>query len=558
MGSYALVHFVAAVTAVTGLSSCDAAFLPASALAKESHLDVVPSHPSDQPPRVARKSQTAGGVLTHSDEWVQLHSRFASHQGILGETIPSENSRHPFWHFEGHQLAKYQAYVCCVVLFLAGILCAAGGIGGGGIYVTLLMVAGKKGVADAVPLSKAIVFFGSISSWVLNSRKLVAWETKRETAIDYNICRLIVPGALGGTLIGVILNRRLPSWIILLVLTVLLVAITISVGVTTVRLYFEECAQDLEDEQAAREASKQAAEAKRAVGSGPVKANGYGSVEAPATQRNPTVADCQAVSAADELGISFRKKPLRVAKFRRPSMNAPDISKMRNRLLWSDCILTLWLLFIVITCGVFRFHAGECLHASPAVQKMACNHPVLFWLGSGTLESWMQHSNSLLTIRRCAIIVPLCLCALMECYYARLLIKYERWRVSEVLQYCILAIFTGCVSGLVGIGGGLIFSPFFLISGVHPSVAVATSSTCVIFTSASTALQYLFTDRIIISLTLVYGAVSLVASYVGTSLVHFLEEHFWGKKSYVSCIVGLGVLVSTVLSVVKLACTGLH
>ena len=30
--------------------------------------------------------------------------------------------------------------ICCVVLFLGGVLCSAGGIGGGGVYVTVLMV----------------------------------------------------------------------------------------------------------------------------------------------------------------------------------------------------------------------------------------------------------------------------------------------------------------------------------------------------------------------------------------------------------------------------------
>merc|ERR1712046_291422 len=96
----------------------------------------------------------------------------------------------------------------------------------------------------------------------------------------------------------------------------------------------------------------------------------------------------------------------------------------------------------------------------------------------------------------------------------------------EVIKYTAMASTTGCLAGLVGIGGGLIFSPYFLISGVEPAVAVATSSTCVIFTSSSTTLQYLLTDRIITSLTIVYGLVNLLASYVGTSLVHMLRIAF--------------------------------
>lgn len=576
MRLHARPHGKALIVAVLGgLHSVDAAFLPAAGLNQELHVDAAARRrdgPAQGPhvdaaarrrdgpvPGATRMNSLEGGAtLSSSKEALQVRSSFTSGRGILGEAVPSGNPRHPFWQFEGHHLSRSRAYICSVVLFLAGILCAAGGIGGGGIYVTLLMVAGKLGVADAVPLSKAIVFFGSISSWVLNSRKLVSWETKRETAIDYNICRLVVPGSLSGTLIGVILNRRLPSWIILAVLSAILVAITISVGWTTVKLHLEEWAQDLEDERVAQEVAKEVVEAARAANA-KLRASAVHSYSPQEPKQGAEgwsagVGGLAVVPPANRPGTSIFEKPRRASGVRRPSMNAPDITKMRNRMLWSDIGLSLGILFIVITFGVFRFHVGECVNAGFVAQSKICNHPVLFWLGQGTLESWM-HSSAIPAIRVLTIAVPLCLCVALQCYYARLLVKYEGWHPGDVVVYCVVSMFTGCLSGLVGIGGGLIFSPFFLLSGVHPSVAVATSSTCVIFTSASTSLQYLLTDRIIVSLTLVYGAVSLAASYLGTSFVHFLEERFWGRKSYVSLIVGLGVLVSTVLSIVKLACT---
>jgi len=489
-------------------------------------------------------SASAGGG------WQHTQRTFTSGQGPFGEALPSSSQRHSPWRLESYRLAGFQAYVCSLVLFFAAVLCAAGGIGGGGIYVTLLMVAGRLGVTDAVPLSKAIVFFGSISSWVLNSRKLVAWETKQETAIDYNICRLVVPGALSGTLIGVILNRRLPSWTILAVLLAILVVITFSVGWTTVKLYLQEQAQDLADEQEeAAQAAREAAKTAKDSGAKPQSGQSQSCVKHDsATTRGHGLVPVAAVG----LGLGLFK-PRRVSQSRRPSMNAPDITKMRNKMLWSDIVFSLALLIIVITAGVLRFHVGECRTSSRLVQKTVCNPPTLFWLGAGTLESWVLHSTAAERVSLCTVVVPLCACLIVEVYYARLVVRYEQWRLREVGVFCVLAMLTGCLSGLVGIGGGLVFSPFFLVSGVHPSVAVATSSTCVTFTAASTSFQYLFTDRIIVSLALVYGAVSLVASYLGTSFVHFLEDRFWGRKSYVSFIVGLGVLISTALSAVKLA-----
>merc|ERR1719436_2351781 len=126
------------------------------------------------------------------------------------------------------------------------------------------------------------------------------------------------------------------------------------------------------------------------------------------------------------------------------------------------------------------------------------------------------------------------------------------WTVGEVAKYEVMGVLTGLLAGLVGVGGGLVFSPFFLMMGVEPVIAVATSSTCVIFTSSSTTLQYLLTDRIILSLTAVYGLMNICASYAGTAFVHFLQDSFATRKSYITAIVAAGVMLSALLSLLKL------
>merc|ERR1719160_1977726 len=115
-----------------------------------------------------------------------------------------------------------------------------------------------------------------------------------------------------------------------------------------------------------------------------------------------------------------------------------------------------------------------------------------------------------------------------------------------------MALATGCLAGLLGVGGGLIFSPFLLIMGLEPSVAVATSATCVIFTSSSTTMQYLLMDRIRVVLSVFYGTANLFASLMGTGLVHYLQDTFASRKSYITWIVALGVAASMVLSILKL------
>merc|ERR1719271_1515235 len=94
-------------------------------------------------------------------------------------------------------------------LFAAGILCTAGGIGGGGIYVTVLMVFGALSVHDAIPLSKVVVFAASTPSLILNLMKTISLQDQHaaKSLIDWNVCRIVVPWALIGTLCGVFLNN---------------------------------------------------------------------------------------------------------------------------------------------------------------------------------------------------------------------------------------------------------------------------------------------------------------------------------------------------------------
>merc|ERR1719159_2417785 len=149
------------------------------------------------------------------------------------------------------------------------------------------------------------------------------------------------------------------------------------------------------------------------------------------------------------------------------------------------------------------------------------------------------------------MVVPVSICVGIGVYFAQDLHKNQAWPISKILTYQAMALVTGCLAGLVGIGGGLIFSPFLLVFGVEPATAVATSATCVIFTSSSTTIQYMLIDRIRMVLALWYGIVNLAASYWGTKLVHYLQEAFSGKKSLITFIVAAAVGISTVLAVAK-------
>eukprot|EP00933_Yihiella_yeosuensis_P069191 TRINITY_DN7544_c0_g1_i1.p1 TRINITY_DN7544_c0_g1~~TRINITY_DN7544_c0_g1_i1.p1 ORF type:complete len:544 (+),score=84.27 TRINITY_DN7544_c0_g1_i1:256-1887(+) len=424
---------------------------------------------------------------------------------------------HPFWHFETFYLMRAQAYLCSVVLTLAGVLCAAGGIGGGGIYVTVLMVAGGLSVHDAVPLSKSVVFFGSMSSLVLNLRKRTAASEGGESLIDYNICRLVVPSSLIGTYLGVLLNSILPSWVILSFLCIVLLGMSWMISRNTYNQYLKEeeeaaCGGDGGNGTNVRELSSNG---------GPTNDNAAG---------NPGGAEKQKQFCS------------------------------RNNLTNTEISIALLMLFLIIIGSVTRSHAQACQEAVNAAQKNhECNHPVFFFLPDGTLESWVASPSTAGFIQVFCFAGPLLFCCTVLTYgTSQVLASGRDWTLATALKFEVMSVVTGCLAGLVGIGGGLIFSPFFLLMHVPAPVAVATSSTCVVFTSSSTTFQYLLTDRIIMSLTVLYGFVNLGASYLGTSLVHLLQDHFHARKSYISLIVAVGVVISTILAIIKLVQTAVE
>lgn len=149
------------------------------------------------------------------------------------------------------------------------------------------------------------------------------------------------------------------------------------------------------------------------------------------------------------------------------------------------------------------------------------------------------------------VIIPIWVCLSIAMYYGYKILQ-DGWDLRRIMLYQSVALLTGCLAGLVGIGGGLVLAPFFLLSGVEPSVAVATSATCVIFTSSSTTMQYLLMDRIRVLLSVFYGTANLFASLIGTGLVHYLQDTFASRKSYITWIVAVGVAASMVLSIMKL------
>mmetsp|Transcript_136879 Transcript_136879/g.355298 ORF Transcript_136879/g.355298 Transcript_136879/m.355298 type:complete len:778 (-) Transcript_136879:33-2366(-) len=113
------------------------------------------------------------------------------------------------------------ADVAAVPLFfvISGLALSAG-IGGGGLYVPLLMMILGFSVREATALSQACLAGGGSTAFVYSLRQ--RHPSKVKPMIDYNTVLIMGPNLLIGAIVGNALNASAPSWLILLILTVVL------------------------------------------------------------------------------------------------------------------------------------------------------------------------------------------------------------------------------------------------------------------------------------------------------------------------------------------------
>jgi len=105
---------------------------------------------------------------------------------------------------------------------LGGALAASSGVGGGVLFVPLLVVIAKLPVAYAAPISNFVIALSAVSTFVIH---LFETHPKDRTRPLLNFEALIyfVPIAVSSTSLGVMMSRALPEWLVNMLLFAFLV-----------------------------------------------------------------------------------------------------------------------------------------------------------------------------------------------------------------------------------------------------------------------------------------------------------------------------------------------
>eukprot|EP01113_Clastostelium_recurvatum_P045815 TRINITY_DN7934_c0_g1_i3.p1 TRINITY_DN7934_c0_g1~~TRINITY_DN7934_c0_g1_i3.p1 ORF type:complete len:439 (-),score=64.84 TRINITY_DN7934_c0_g1_i3:244-1560(-) len=117
--------------------------------------------------------------------------------------------------------------VSFLIFFISAAISAGAGIGGGGIYIPILILITGFETKEAVPLSNTLVAGASLANLIQNFTKRRPHNPSK-SLIDFETALLIEPLTLGGTIIGVFLHQIFPAYLILILLAV-------AMGITTVK-----------------------------------------------------------------------------------------------------------------------------------------------------------------------------------------------------------------------------------------------------------------------------------------------------------------------------------
>ncbi len=391
-----------------------------------------------------------------------------------------------------------------IVLFFLLTLASAGGIGGGGIIIPMLLLIGDFPTYYSVPLSVTAIFGGSIVRFVMLVMRDHPNASVKRNLIDFRIVLLMLPMALAGTTIGVLVNTVSPNWLVISVIFVTLTYVSYRTVKKGIQLHKKE-----------KEANLRAAKAAAGDGIELDIVSGLSEAANPADSSTSTDGPAKAPNLDNVLELE-------------------EIYAEEARFPWKYIVITFSELIVIVILNLVKggssgasFAGVECgtgayggIIAAQWVFLVACSASAAVWIRKGYLRKVALGYN-----------------------FVEGDVHYTSYTVKV---YPALAITVGFLAGFLGIGGGMVLGPLLLALQMHPMVSMATTSYMTLFTSCSSFAQYAVLNRVIWSYGGLLFGVALVASWAGQYFfVGYIRRT--GKNSLIAFILAGIIILATIL-----------
>lgn len=419
---------------------------------------------------------------------------------------------------------SWRDILTALILFVGSCVAAGAGVGGGGLNVPMLVFIDGFPASKAIPLSSvrlnnllqdAFTVLSSLTPYSSRLKVMIggaaianfvhALPRQRLTAprplIDYHTTLLLTPLTMGGSVIGILLNRLLPDWLILAILIVTLCYSLYTTGIKFIKTWKADHAKNSSPPPIQRVSL----DSKEDQESDPHSESSTVGIELENVHLDENEhEDADSANAVERDNES-----------KRTALELQEQQIPRYKLLACLGILiliTLHSIFLGGKGGPSVVGIKTC--SATYWVLMVLLFPVLFgitWYIAGQLVK-LYHFKRL-------------------CGFQFLNSDIE-W--TEKRTYITMAVATGagCLSSLLGVGGGMLINPLLLEMGVAPDCTAATSSLMILFTSISAVAQYGIIGRIQWDYAAFLFILGLLGSIVGQHALGVIVKKY-KSQSYI-------------------------
>ncbi|CAL8469952.1 g9494 [Coccomyxa elongata] len=453
-----------------------------------------------------------------------------------------------------------------VLSIVVGAIATAAGVGGGAFFVPLFNILLQFSVKGATALSQAVIGGGALAGVAVTLHKKHPYDPTKPL-IDFDLALMLLPVILLGVSVGVLANQLFPNWLITMLLLLLLIFLTHMTIKKALSLHRAEV--QYKAEQAGDKGNHSAGSKAESSGSGNGIAEDAGQTPGAPQSAAAQAADaCEAGTssngASDSAGGSKGKGvaaagaqngPGRCVSLEveHPAVPAGSSARVHSEAAdggnmsgdegeadrdhqqdhhaarnqpatWVQVVVLLgcWGIFVMFQLLLSHWpHCSAPYWAIFAVQMGSClvAEVIFLRLVSARKKASAQHR-------------------LEQPMLASVYKEAPAWTPSQLIRSAVITLFSGCIAGLLGIGGGMIVNPLLLEFGTHPHVAAATSTLMVLFSSSSAALSFGFSHLLNAQFALVFGLCCMGASLMGVLLISRIVERS-GKASIIVFLLAL-------------------
>ena len=183
-----------------------------------------------------------------------------------------------------------------------------------------------------------------------------------------------------------------------------------------------------------------------------------------------------------------------------------------------------------------------------------------FGIGCGSVAFWVVHVIML------AFLIASAWAAqtyLMMQHEMKELVRFDyvhgdiKWDSKGATVYPFLFCGAGTFAGMFGIGGGMIIVPLLLNTGVHPTVAVATASCMILFTSFAASTSFTIFGLLLWDYALVCFCLGFGANLLGLLIMKTARKagkvngQKFERNSIIAYTIGCVVLLSALLMTIQ-------